>query len=610
MKEERINQRKLWKKTAKQVIRTHYVMAVILCMIAVFFGTEFVFIRTQAENLYAITTGQEIRLGGSFLKLDSVSARDKVISDLIEDNINAGRQDAAAQLEQYRNTKISNSVLGRQKGIFASVANTVSSGHLYMILFGGLHSLLHSTRIASGLVVLGSLILSVMVWIFLKNMYRAILRRSFMEARLYDSVPMSHLLHFRLMRRWTRAALTLLLQSVFEFLWALTVAGIFIKHFSYILVPYIVAENPDIRPREAIRLSSRMMNGHKWECFKLHLTFIGWYLLGIVTFGVTDVFWTLPYEMAVFCEFYASVRSESLEKGIEGSERLNDTYLYVKAEEAFLRRTYQDIEEQKHFIDEHRVTLPPVRRFFAKNFGLWTGSAKEKAEYDEVDTRRQQIVEDRAVIKGKIYPQRLAPLWDSKNNRVVRKIRFIRTYTIWSVILAFFTFAFVGWVWEVSLHLIGDGVFVNRGVMHGPWLPIYGSGVVMIMLVLARWRSKPVVEAAAIVLLCGAVEYGTSYVLEAVNGMRWWDYTGYFLNLNGRICGEGLMVFALGGMAAVYLLLPILDSLWSRIRPKVTVAICAVLVLAFCADMVYTHKVPNVGEGITDYTAYEEVGKQ
>ena len=187
--------------------------------------------------------------------------------------------------------------------------------------------------------------------------------------------------------------------------------------------------------------------------------------------------------------------------------------------------------------------------------------------------RRQQIVEDRAVIKGKIYPQRLAPLWDSKNNRVVRKIRFIRTYTIWSVILAFFTFAFVGWVWEVSLHLIGDGVFVNRGVMHGPWLPIYGSGVVMIMLVLARWRSKPLVEAAAIILLCGAVEYGTSYVLEAVNGMRWWDYTGYFLNLNGRICGEGLMVFALGGMAAVYLLLPILDSLWSRIRPKVTVAI-------------------------------------
>ncbi|MBR6950574.1 MAG: DUF975 family protein [Oscillospiraceae bacterium] len=607
MNENRIDLRKSWKKRAKQVVKTHYVMAVILCLIAVFFGTEFVFIRTQAENLYAAATGQEIRLGGSMLKLDSVSARDKVISDLIEDNINAGRQDAAEQLTLYKNAKLTNSVLGRQKGIFASVANTVASGHLYMILFGGLHSLLHSTRVASALVVLGSLLLTVLAWIFLQNMYRAILRRVFLEARVYGSVPMSHLLHFRLMGRWVRAAMTLLLQSVLEFLWALTVVGVFIKHFSYILVPYIVAENPDIKPREAIRLSRRMMNGHKWECFRLHLTFIGWYLLGLVTFGVTDVFWTLPYEMAVFSEFYAAIRSEAREKGVEGAERLNDTYLYEKAEEALLRSTYQDIEEQKHFIDEHRVTLPPVRRFFARNFGLWIGSTKEKAMYDEVDTRRQQIVEDRAVIKGRIYPQRLAPLWNDRNNSVVRKIRYIRTYTVWSVILAFFTFAFVGWAWEVSLHLVGDGVFINRGVMHGPWLPIYGSGVVMIMLVLARWRRRPIAEAAAIVLLCGAVEYGTSYVLEAISGMRWWDYTGYFLNLNGRICGEGLTVFALGGMAAVYLLLPILDTLWSRIRPKVTVAICTVLVLAFCADLVYTHKVPNVGEGITDYTAYEEV---
>ena len=607
MNENRIDLRKSWKKRAKQVVKTHYVMAVILCLIAVFFGTEFVFIRTQAENLYAAATGQEIRLGCSMLKLDSVSARDKVISDLIEDNINAGRQDAAEQLTLYKNAKLTNSVLGRQKGIFASVANTVASGHLYMILFGGLHSLLHSTRVASALVVLGSLLLTVLAWIFLQNMYRAILRRVFLEARVYGSVPMSHLLHFRLMGRWVRAAMTLLLQSVLEFLWALTVVGVFIKHFSYILVPYIVAENPDIKPREAIRLSRRMMNGHKWECFRLHLTFIGWYLLGLVTFGVTDVFWTLPYEMAVFSEFYAAIRSEAREKGVEGAERLNDTYLYEKAEEALLRSTYQDIEEQKHFIDEHRVTLPPVRRFFARNFGLWIGSTKEKAMYDEVDTRRQQIVEDRAVIKGRIYPQRLAPLWNDRNNSVVRKIRYIRTYTVWSVILAFFTFAFVGWAWEVSLHLVGDGVFINRGVMHGPWLPIYGSGVVMIMLVLARWRRRPIAEAAAIVLLCGAVEYGTSYVLEAISGMRWWDYTGYFLNLNGRICGEGLTVFALGGMAAVYLLLPILDTLWSRIRPKVTVAICTVLVLAFCADLVYTHKVPNVGEGITDYTAYEEV---
>ena len=227
--------------------------------------------------------------------------------------------------------------------------------------------------------------------------------------------------------------------------------------------------------------------------------------------------------------------------------------------------------------------------------------------YDEVDKRRQQIVEDRAVIKHKIYPQRLNPLWDDKNNNIVKDIRSIRTYTIWSVIMVFFAFAFVGWCWEVGIHLVQDGVFVNRGVMHGPWLPIYGGGVAMIVVLLAKWRRNPLQEVVSIIILCGIVEYTTSWYLEVTKGMRWWDYTGYFLNLNGRICGEGLMVFALGGMAAVYLLVPVLDTMWSKLKPKVLAGICIVLLVCFAADMVYTQLVPNVGDGITDYAAYTEI---
>ena len=76
-------------------------------------------------------------------------------------------------------------------------------------------------------------------------------------------------------------------------------------------------------------------------------------------------------------------------------------------------------------------------------------------------------------------------------------------------------------------------------------------------------------------------------------------------NLNGRICGEGLMVFAIGGMAAVYLLVPIVDSLLSRINPKILAALSIVLVIIFAADMRYSHNNPNIGEGITDYDAYK-----
>lgn len=165
----------------------------------------------------------------------------------------------------------------------------------------------------------------------------------------------------------------------------------------------------------------------------------------------------------------------------------------------------------------------------------------------------------------------------------------------------FFAFCLVGWLWEVSLHLITDGTFANRGALHGPWLPIYGSGVVMIAVLLYRLRTRPAWEALAVVALCGLVEYGSSWFMELTQGMRWWDYTGYFLNLNGRICGEGLAVFCAGGMTAVYLLVPLIDALVPRIKPRVLIPVCMALLALFACDFVYSQFVPNVGEGITDF---------
>ena len=598
--------RRTFKQAARSVVKSHYLLLVILCLVSVFYGTEFGFIKESATSLYHAITGTFSEIGETTLKLNADSSREKVFNDLLNDNIAAGRDKAAEQMLAYKEAKLTNSVVGRRSGIFASIANQISSGQLYMTIFNGLHSIVHSTRLASALVVAGSLLITIAVWIFVRNVYQIVLRRIFLEARLYPIVPLGHLLHLKLVGRWIRASLTALIKSIYMALWSLTVVGLFIKHYSYILVPYIAAENPDLKPNEAITLSRRMMDGHKWECFKLELSFIGWYILGFLTFGIVDVFWTVPYETATLAEFYAARRAEAKEKNIPDADSLDDTYLYVKAAEGFLRSTYSDIELQKHFIDENRVTLPPVRRFFAKNFGLWLGTYEEKRRYDEVDNRRQQIVEDRAVIKHKIYPQRLTPLWNPKNNLSVHSLRYIRTYTVWSVVMVFFAFGLVGWLWEVGIHLVNDGVFVNRGVMHGPWLPIYGGGVVLILVLLARWRNKPLVEAIMIVLLCGTVEYMTSYLLEVTRGMRWWDYTGYFLNLNGRICGEGLTVFALGGMGAVYFLIPLLDNLWSKIKPRVLAPICIALLLVFSADVVYSSYVPNVGEGITDYTAYQE----
>lgn len=587
------------KQRARGVVKRHYVLVTLLCAISIFVGTEFNNVVNNAQTWYEFLRGRQIQVALEGIGSDRSVWR-KIASDLIEDNIEAGNIEAKERMKLLKEATSGKSILGHQRGVLATIVNNISSGYLLAMITTAVHSAIHSKQFFSLLLVVLGLLVYLAVWAYLRNAYKAVLRRGMLEARSYEIVPTGHLLHMKLVKRWTRAALTLLLHAVYESLWDLTIVGGIIKHYSYFLVPFIVAENPDIAPKEAIILSRRMMNGHKWECFKLELSFLGWFALGFVTFGAVDVLWGVPYRVASYAEYYAALRQEAKASGVEGVAQLNDDCLYVHADEAILRERYADIARNEKLIMEDIVELPPRKRFFAKNFGIWTGTLAEKKVYGRQAGLRHQTQVERLEMNGKAYPRRMNPLWNKAQSSIAGHISYLNPCTIWTLVVVFFAFCFVGWVWEVALNLIRFGQFSNRGMLHGPWLPIYGSGVVMIAVLLNRFRSRPALEAAAIVVLCGFVEFMTSYITELITGLRWWDYTGYFLNLNGRICGEGLAVFMLGGMMAVYLLVPIIDNMTMRVKPKLLVGVCLALLLCFTADMVYSFINPNKGDGVTN----------
>lgn len=146
-------------------------------------------------------------------------------------------------------------------------------------------------------------------------------------------------------------------------------------------------------------------------------------------------------------------------------------------------------------------------------------------------------------------------------------------------------------------------MFINRGVLHGPWLPIYGTGATIILVLLARFRKKPFAEFVLAIVLSGCVEYFTGWYLEMTHGgLKWWDYSGYFLNINGRVCAEGLLTFGIAGVV-VYYLGPVLDQALRKLRPWLAVTLSAVLLAVFMADNLYSSAHPNTGDGITDVTA-------
>lgn len=165
--------------------------------------------------------------------------------------------------------------------------------------------------------------------------------------------------------------------------------------------------------------------------------------------------------------------------------------------------------------------------------------------------------------------------------------------------LLFFVLAFIGWSWEVLLHLVTEHAFVNRGVYKGPYLPIYGAGGLFICFLFGRWKKKPFVVFFCSFVLCTVLEYLTSYFLEEKWGIRWWDYSGHFLNINGRVCLLGSVCFGIGGTLLVCLFFPVYERWIEKITPRVRIFLMIVFLSIFITDAARAAVFPNMGWGIS-----------
>lgn len=120
--------------------------------------------------------------------------------------------------------------------------------------------------------------------------------------------------------RYLRNVAYLLLREIFIFLWILLliIPGI-IKSLAYALVPYILADKTvDLLDEDPITRSRKMMYGYKWELFVLHLSFIGWFILGALTLGILTILYVLPYYYQTMAIFYQKVKTNYDPKVKEG----------------------------------------------------------------------------------------------------------------------------------------------------------------------------------------------------------------------------------------------------------------------------------------------------
>ena len=160
----------------------------------------------------------------------------------------------------------------------------------------------------------------------------------------------------------------------------------------------------------------------------------------------------------------------------------------------------------------------------------------------------------------------------------------IETWFLWLMI-----YSVIGWVYESTICSIGHRKLINRGFLNGPYCPIYGTGAVLVLLVLGRIQNPVLLFFAGAVVTC-SLEYLTSWLMEKLFHARWWDYSKRKFNIGGRVCLIGAVVFGAFSVVLVLVLHPLVRSLTDRLTDAALSWICAILFVGIVSDLVVTVK--------------------
>lgn len=158
------------------------------------------------------------------------------------------------------------------------------------------------------------------------------------------------------------------------------------------------------------------------------------------------------------------------------------------------------------------------------------------------------------------------------------------SYTTMQWILLFFAYCVLGWIWESCYVSVRQHLWVNRGFLYGPWLPIYGFGAIIIL-----FLTLPVRDNLFLVYLFGLtgstiLEYITGAAMEKLFHMRYWDYSQHRFNVNGHICLSVSLGWGLFSIVLVTFLHPPVEKLVLLIPVWLTEPLSLVLVALFTLD--------------------------
>ena len=173
----------------------------------------------------------------------------------------------------------------------------------------------------------------------------------------------------------------------------------------------------------------------------------------------------------------------------------------------------------------------------------------------------------------------------------------IRVYFI-----LFIAYSFLGWLIEVIGKLIEQKKFINRGFLIGPYCPIYGTGAILITFLLKKYTQDPIALFIMAIVICGTLEYLTSYFMEKIFHARWWDYSRRKFNINGRVCLNTIIPFGLLGMFIMYVSNPFLiEKIQMLPETALNIVFWILLTIYLIDNIVSTNVISYVGKTTKEF---------
>ena len=178
-------------------------------------------------------------------------------------------------------------------------------------------------------------------------------------------------------------------------------------------------------------------------------------------------------------------------------------------------------------------------------------------------------------------------------------------YNYYNLFLLFFIYSFLGYIVEsISVSLMEKKVVWNRGFLVGPYIPIFGTGAMTMILTLQKYKDDIVALFIMSMVVCLTIEYLCSLVAEKIFKLRWWNYSDKLFNINGRICLQNGILFGIGGVLIVMYVNTWIENLILLLPNSLMVTLSIILTIIFVSDTILSlHTVIKFNSSFKRYSA-------